>query len=43
MVRRAQTIRRQQPTNCLSLFDRFVGLELKRLRLVRMPEQFTLI
>ena len=31
MVRHTQTMRRQQPTNCLSVFDHFVGLALKRL------------
>ena len=31
MVKLTQTIRRQQPTNCLSLFDHFVGLALKGL------------
>ena len=31
MVKQIQTIRRQKPTNCLSLFDRFVGLALKGL------------
>ena len=31
MVKHSQTIRRQQPTNCLSVFDRFVRLTLKRL------------
>ena len=31
MVKHTQTIRRQQPTNCLSLFDHFVGLALKGL------------
>ena len=31
MVKHTQTIRRQQPTNCLSLFDYFVELALKRL------------
>ena len=29
MVKHTQTIRRQQPTNCLSVFDHFVGLALK--------------
>ena len=29
MVKRAQTIRRQKPANCLSVFDHFVGLVLK--------------
>ena len=34
MVKHTQTIRRQQPKNCLSVFDHFVGLVLKGLRLV---------
>ena len=29
MVKYTQTIRRQKPTNCLSVFDHFVTLELK--------------
>ena len=33
MVKHTQTIRRLLPTNCLSVFDRFVGLALKRLLL----------
>ena len=32
MVKRTQTIRRQLQTNCLSVFDHFVGLALKGLR-----------
>ena len=32
MVKYTQTIRRQQPTNCLSEFDHFVGMALKRLK-----------
>ena len=32
MVKQTQTIRRQKPTNCLSVFDHFAGLELKGLR-----------
>ena len=32
MVRHTQTIRQEQPTNCLSVFDHFVGLALKGLR-----------
>ena len=28
MLKHTETIRRQQPTNCLSLFDHFVGLAL---------------
>ena len=31
MVRHTQTIRRLLPMNCLSVFDHFVGLALKRL------------
>ena len=33
MVKHSQTICRQQRTNCLSVFDHFVGLVLKRLKL----------
>ena len=33
MVKHTQTIRRQQPTNCLSVFDHFVGLVLKGLKI----------
>ena len=31
MAKHIHTIRRQQPTNCLSVFDHFVGLALKEL------------
>ena len=31
MDKRTQTIRQQQPMSCLSVFDHFVGLALKRL------------
>ena len=31
MVKHTQAIRRQQPTNCLSVFGHFVGLALKGL------------
>ena len=31
MVKHTQTIRRQQPTNCLSVSDHFVGFVLKGL------------
>ena len=31
MVKHTQTIHRQQPSNCLSVFDRFVKLALKLL------------
>ena len=32
MVKHTETIRRQQPTNCLSVFDHFVGLALDGLK-----------
>ena len=32
MVKHSQTIRRQKPTNCLSVFDHFVNLALKGLK-----------
>ena len=32
MVKHTQTIRRQKPTNCLDVFDHFVGLALKGLK-----------
>ena len=31
MVNHIQTIRRQKPRNCLSMFDHFIGLALKGL------------
>ena len=31
MVKHTQTIHRQKPTNCLSIFDNFVGLPFKGL------------
>ena len=37
MVKHTQTIRRQEPTKCLSAFDHFVGLALKGLR--RRPSE----
>ena len=33
MAEFTQTIRRQQPTNCLGVFDYFVGLALKGVQL----------
>ena len=33
MVKHTQAILRQQPTNCLSVLDHFVGLALKELSL----------
>ena len=35
MVKNTQTIRRQEPTNCLREFDRFMGLVLKGLTIVK--------
>ena len=32
MVKQTQTVRRLLPTNCLSVFDHFVGLALKGLK-----------
>ena len=40
MVKQTQTIRRLLKTNCLSLFDYFVGLALERLITVRIYDQF---
>ena len=37
MVKHIQTIRRQFPTNCLSVFDHFVGLALKGLSEFLIP------
>ena len=34
MFKHTQTIRRLLPTNCLSMFDHFVGLVLKGLKLL---------
>ena len=33
MIKHTQTIRRLLPTNCLSVFDHFVGLAVKQLNL----------
>ena len=38
MVKNTQTIYQQQPTNCLSVFDYFVGLVLKGLIGINMME-----
>ena len=35
MVKHTETIRRQKPTNCLSVFEHFVGLALKGLTKLR--------
>ena len=37
MVKHTQTIRQQQPTNCLSVFDHFMGLALEGLKI---PQNF---
>ena len=39
MVKHTQTIRQQQPTNCLSVFNHFVGLALKVLTLSMFLQQ----
>ena len=36
MVKHTQTIRRQEPTNCLVVFDRFVGLAFKGLKWLKV-------
>ena len=36
MIKKTQTIRWQQPTNCLKVFDHFVGLPLKGLMFLKM-------
>ena len=36
MIKKTQTIRRQQPTNCLKVFNHFVGLPLKGLMFLKM-------
>ena len=36
MVKHTQTIRRQKPTNCLSVLDHFVKLALKGLRNIKL-------
>ena len=39
MIKQTQTTRRQQLTNCLSVFDHFVGLVLKGLSRAASPYQ----
>ena len=39
MVKHTQTICRLLPMNCLSVFDYFVGLALKGLMLLSIPEK----
>ena len=46
MVKHTQTIRRLLPTNCLSVFDHFVGLalkELKSLQTLTLKQWFTIL
>ena len=38
MVKHTQTIRWQQPANCLSVFDHFVGLVLKEFKVIQNIE-----
>ena len=38
MIKHTQTIRGQKQTNCLSVFDHFVGLALKGLMLVLLSD-----
>ena len=38
MVKNTQTIRRQKSTNCLSVFDHFVGLVVKGLTILFSPK-----
>ena len=40
MLKHTQTIRRQQPTNCFSVFDHIVGLPLKGLILKPISNAF---
>ena len=43
MVKHTQTMRRQKPTNCLSVFDHFVKLALKGLQKIgdlKVKERF---
>ena len=42
MVKHIRIIRRQQPANCLSVFDHFVGLALKGLINVLISSQTSL-
>ena len=41
MVKNTQTIRRLLPTNCLIVFDHFVGLALKGLSFVKIAVYLT--
>ena len=40
MVKHTQTIRRQQPMTCLSVFDHFVGLALRGLKTKKIDLNF---
>ena len=40
MVKHTQTIHRQMPMNCLSVFYHFVGLALKELRVTKIGTNF---
>ena len=42
MVKHTQTIRRQQPTSCLSAFNDFVGLTLKGLKISQISVPWSL-
>ena len=39
VVKHTQTIRRQQPTNCLTVFDHFVDLALKPLKTSELTDE----
>ena len=39
MVKHTQIIRRQQPNNCLSVFDHYLGLALKGLTSIVSPSE----
>ena len=43
MVKHTQIIRRQKLVNCLSVFDHFVGLALKGLRLRKFKKKRNII
>ena len=40
MVKQTQRTRRQKPTNCLSVFDHFVGLAIKGFRYALIDPEF---
>ena len=43
MVKYIQTIHRQQPTNCLIVFDYFLRLAIKGIRLYLIPDDGNLV